>query len=256
MAIRTIPDAQSARDARFNQLKVERFRAEPALALGHANSRNQRVVEVLCYLSLLRSAAKLSPRAVVTCSPARRQFFKSPDGYQAAHYLPCQILVNGAAPWTFIETQECRMRFECLFADVEHLPANFNKADSAAEAKGLIAAFQASCQALLNDAQPSPAGKINRALVRQTYLHVWCPRARAALEAALAQKDSRPHLPPLQRNADGDLLNLDERSGADDGQWRIEDQMRILEHYLQSLQTQPRALQDYRMLELERQFAS
>ncbi len=254
MAIRTIPNAARAEEATFNQLTVERFRADRALGLGHSNSRNNRVVEVLCYLSLLSRAGKIQPTASVTYSAAERQQFKSPGGYQAAHFLPCQVFVSGRFPWLFIQDGPTRSNLECLFGDVEHLPANFNKADSAAEAKGLKEAFRQACQAAINDPQPKPGGGFNRELVRRAYSNIWSPQAATAFQAAMDQKDTRPHPPELQRDREGNLLNLAARSQAADGQWRIEDQLRILQYYAESLQTHPPALADYRMDQLEKSF--
>jgi len=254
MGARTTPDPQRAADARFNQLQVERFRSDSALAVGHSNSRNARVVEVLCHLSLLRSVGAVRADATVTCVAAERQHFSSPEGYQAAHYLPGQIQLNGRLPWAFLHNASSRLDFECLFADVEHLPANFNKADSAAEAHGLKDAFGVVCQAILRDPKPKPGHKIDRDLVRRIYRQTWCKLAAAAFRSALGQKDARPHLVPLQRDAEGNLLNLAQREGASHAQWNIEEQLNILRHYLGTLETWPVTLQDYRMNELEQGF--
>jgi hypothetical protein len=67
---------------------------------------------------------------------------------QAAHLLPGQIKIDGAFPWLFLSGPAAR-RLESLFGHVEPLRADFNKADSAAEANGLTEAFANACRQVL-----------------------------------------------------------------------------------------------------------
>ena len=68
-----------------------------------------------------------------------------------------------------------RQRLEYLFSDVEHLPAAYNKADSAAEEKGLRETFRLMGELVLHDPTPPKPGTIHRSLVRQMYDSVWLP---------------------------------------------------------------------------------
>ncbi len=207
----------------------------------------------MCYVSLLRSVGTLPSNAVVTCTAAKRQHFSSSDGYQAAHYLPGQIMIDQQFPWTFIDDRRTRNSFECLFADVEHLPANFNKADSAAEDKGLKESLRVVCELVIGDAHPIPDGKINRSLLKNAYQRSWRLQAERAFQLAVEQKEKRPRIPSLRKDAYGNILNLDERAGTE-AKWNIEEQIRILQRYIESLHTWPVSLQERRMNQIESSF--
>src|SRR5438132_8548339 len=139
---RTVPDRQVAAERRFNQQTVIRSISSVKQALGHSNSRNSRVVSTLCYFSLMSSAQPNLVNQPVSIQAAIRQLFRSHDGNQAAHYLPGQIIINTQFPWHLISDRPTGLRLECLFADVENLPPNFNKTDSSAEQKGLLETFR------------------------------------------------------------------------------------------------------------------
>lgn len=254
MAQRTVPDTGAARDARFNQLTVERFRTDVHAAIQHSTFRNDRVVRVLCFIGMLRGLGRIRDTAKVECIAAQRQHFSSTHGYQAAHYLPGQLRIDINYPWNLIQDARTRLQFEVLFADVEHLPADFNKADSAAEACGLKDAFARSGQALIQRVVPRPGGGLDRRAVREVYQQTWRPAAEQAFRAAMQQKHSRPHLPELQKDEWGNLLNLEERGNATAAEWHIEEQIHILRHYLNSMQTLPPALSDPPMSQFEREF--
>jgi hypothetical protein len=99
----------------------------------------------------MRSAGLIESSATVTCTKAIRQHFTSSraEGKQAAHYLPGQLRINSRCPWEFIVDWRTAQELEGYFGDVEDLPADFNKADSAAEAyrtvEGLKKSFARSC---------------------------------------------------------------------------------------------------------------
>ena len=254
MANRTVPDADAAKDARFNQLTVERFRADARAATEHSTFRNDRVVRVMCYIGILRGLGHIRDNARVDCIAAQRQHFSSPDGHQAAHYLPGQIRIDGVYPWNLIKDPRTRIQFESLFADVEHLPADFNKADSAAEACGLKDAFARTCQALILRVNQLSGGGLDHRAIREVYQGTWHPAAEQAFRVAMQQKSSLPHLAVLQKDEWGNILNLEERGNATAAEWRIEEQINILRHYLSSMQTQPPELSDFKMSEFEREF--
>ncbi len=73
---------------------------------------------------------------------------RASGGDQAAHYLPRQLTVNT------ISLQDVAVKYstalsnhiKALFARTEHLPANYNRADSRAETSGMDDAFRHACQ--------------------------------------------------------------------------------------------------------------
>jgi hypothetical protein len=248
MGRQTPPGDQPAL-ARFNQVTVQRFTNDVAKALGHSHSRNDRVAQVASFFSLIRNNAPNLASATVMIEKAQTQMFRSPDGYQAAHYLPGQLRIQTGLPWLLLPTTAARQQLEFLFADVEHLPAAFNKADSAAEAKGLCETFRSVGEMILRDPFPPRKGTINRNLVRKIYDDLWVAGASKSYSDAFAQKSLASQVPPLERDEYGNLLNIEERSTAD---WSREDESQILLRYREALRTPPSSLQDGRMAEIER----
>lgn len=244
MGSRRVGDRIEAGIERFRHLKVERFVSDHAAALNHSRSRNGHVVKVLCHIALLRDPARLvrplSPRPSITCAAAERQFFRASDGQQAAHLLPGQIKVDGANPWTYLRSAQEARAFENLFAYVEPLDANVNKADSAAEANGLTAAFADACRFVL-----AGAGAPERD-IETAYIRVWQPGARAAFAAAAAQKRNKPVPPPIVYGAPGtpdfgNIINIDElgEAYADETLWNVYEQLSVLDYYRASLDDVP-----------------
>lgn len=189
---------------------TERFQSDLAVARSHSLGRDRRVGQVMCYLSLMQSAGLIVKIATVTCTGAARQHFSSSraEGKQAAHYLPGQLRINGQYPWYFIGDWHTAREIESLFGDVEDLPADFNKADSAAEAyrsvEGLKQSFAQSCKVVVQDPQPMEGNRINRILVRRAY-NDWVARSRGAYEMAVIQKKTRVDVPPLKVGEPGGL---------------------------------------------------
>ena len=128
--------------------------ADVLAALGHTTrlARNGRVAEALCFMALIRDPARrrrpMLPVPNVGCTAAVRQFFRADGGEQAAHLLPGQLSIDGIFPWLFLAGPAAR-KLENLFAYVEPLRADYNKADSAAEANGLTDAFADACSRVL-----------------------------------------------------------------------------------------------------------
>ncbi len=249
---RTVPDREAAKAARFNQITVERFVNPMVQALGHSQSRNSRVVQTLCYFSLMRnSGTHTFLNSLVEIEKAARQLFKSPGGNQAAHFLPGQIRIETQFPWHFISDRNTGTRLECLFADVENLPADFNKADSAAEDKGLREAFRTASEVILRDAGPKKPSQVNRNLLMRVYDEIWVPRATSSFFAASTQKEERAAIPQLEYDEQGNITNLEERGEAD---WSFDTQRGILQHYLDSMRDAPTDLRDDKISAIEREF--
>ena len=241
---RTVPDREEAKHERFRHKMVQRFSSDQKRAINHGLARNGRVAEALCFMALIRDPVRrkrpMLPVPNVICLAAVRQFFRADDGEQAAHLLPGQLSIDGAFPWLFLAGPAAR-RLENLFAYVEPLRADYNKADSAAEANGLTEAFSEACRRVLTG-KGEAADDIVAA-----YEQVWLPGAIAAFSAAEMQKRSKPTPPPLERGVGmeyGMILNFDERMAAfeDDSIWATYEQLSILGYYKVAMDTPPREL--------------
>lgn len=248
MAMRRVPDRDAAKAARFTHQTVEHFGSDPQLAKSHAETRNGHVVKVLCWLALLRDAQNrslaLSPLPRVTCEEARWQHFRERRPRQAAHVLPGQVMVDGRYPWLYFKDITRARTLQSLFAEVRALPANFNKADSAAENKGLTEAFRAAAEYVLRGHAPL------RQDIAEAYRTLWIPGARAAYAAAEEQKRSRPSVPSPVYDIERNIVNLEEIAEAGQSQWDVHDQIRILMRYEASLDEVPPELQPHKMDEI------
>lgn len=242
---RTVPDRAEARSERFRHKIVQRLSSDQRRALNHGMARNGRVAEALCFMLLIRDPVRrrrpVLPVPVVACVAAVRQFFRAEDGEQAAHLLPGQLSIDGAFPWLYLSGPAAR-QLENLFGYVEPLSADYNKADSAAEANGLSDAFAAACRHVLT-AKGDPAADVVSA-----YEQVWQSGARTAFAAAEVQKRSKPVPPPLISGTGleyGMILNLEERMAAfeDDSIWATHEQLSILGYYRAAMDEAPRQLQ-------------
>jgi hypothetical protein len=134
-------------------------------------------------------------------------------------------------------------RIEFLFAEVEYLPAVFNQADAAAEAKGqaggLCAALTVACQKMAHDPAVGGAKAIAPAGVRMGLLEKayedWHKHAIAGLQNALAIKQGGESLPPLV----GDPFegytpeSIEARSEAEPSVWNREFSADVLKYYLE-----------------------
>jgi len=247
MARRTVSNRAEARYERFRHLVVERHVFDPAAAMAHGASRNGHVAEVLCFVALLRDPARrvrpLLPLPAVTCTAAERQFFSASGDNEAAHLLPGQIKIDGMLPWLFLSGTAAR-RLESLFGHVEPLHADFNKADSAAEANGLTEAFAGACRHVLTGTAATEQEIVH------AYSRIWAPEALAAFAAAEAQKRRKPTPPPVVYGEPGGpdyntILNLTEREDAfgDESIWATYQQLSVLGYYKASMDNPPPELE-------------
>jgi len=255
--------SQHTMHAEVSQM-IERFQSDLAAARSHSQGRDRRVGQVMCYLSLMRSAGLIVNFATVTCTGAARQHFSSSraQGKQAAHYLPGQLRINGRYPWDFIDDWRTAQELEGLFGDVEDLPADFNKADSAAEAyrsvEGLKQSFAQSCKIVVQDPQPTEGNRINRTLVRRAY-NDWIARSGGAYRKALAQKQTKVNVTPLKVGAPGgvqyrelDPANIRDRHEAMYRDRSYIAQTEFLKQYLANVKAEN--LTDFLMNEIEQKF--
>lgn len=243
---------------------IERLQSDLAAARSHSLGRDRRVGQVMCYLSLMRSAGLIENSATVACTKAIRQHYSASraEGKQAAHYLPGQLRINGLCLWEFIANRRTAQELEGLFGDVENLPTNFNKADSATEAYssvvGLKESFAQSCRIVIIDPQPAEGDRINRALVRRAY-NDWIVRSRRAHRNAIAQKEARVNVPPLKVGPPGGLeyrtlgsANIQARQDAMQRDHPYIAQVEFLKQYLATSRAQN--LTDFLMNEIEQNF--
>jgi hypothetical protein len=220
---RTTVSQDHSSEAKFGK-RIERFRSDLDAAKSHSIGRDRRVGQVMCYLSLMRNTGIIDHRTSVTCTAAARQHFTSSraEGKQAAHFLPGQLRLNGRFPWLLLKHQATALKLEGLFGDVEDLPADFNKADSAAEAyqsvEGLKRSFADACKIVVNHPDSAGGAKVNRTLVRLAFQD-WLNRSKRAYQNALIKKKTKVNVPALKRGVGQeygmlDSVNIRDRSNA------------------------------------------
>ena len=120
----------------------------PLTAATHEVERQRTVTQVLLEIYMMTSFEMLEKTAVISVKGAEVQDERASGGDQAAHYLPRQLVVNT------ISLQDVAVKYstalsnhiKALFARTEHLPANYNRADSKAETNGMDDAFRHACQ--------------------------------------------------------------------------------------------------------------
>ena len=199
---------------------VDHNESDVRAALNHADGRNERVAQILCYLSLMRAAGTISATSgLVRVTRAEFQNYHGPAGTQAAHFLPGQLKIGPRLVSQHIADENTRRKLDGLFGDVETLRPDFNKADSQAEKDGLCDAFAAACYAVIRTGSPAGAGQIDRRNVKETYKNIWVPGARTAFQTAMAKKGAKYTPPPLRFGQlgtpdYGNIMNLHEREAA------------------------------------------
>ena len=234
------------------QGKIDRNSNFLQQALNHNLGRNIRVAKLLGYLALLRQSG-FPLTGIIRCVAAQRQNFSSsklmthmnqPAGpTEAAHFLPGQILIGVDPIWSVAKNPVTRGHIEFLFAEVEHLPAPFNHADTAAEAKGeaggLCSALVHACRTLVGRRLTSTVseGKISLELLQAAY-EDWHQDAVRAFSNGAAAKSTKPGIPPLVGNSfDGYTAeSISARSGAGSQHWNRDDSLRILQYYIEDQQ--------------------
>ena len=262
MSDRKTHSAQASADATFSERTVKRVVSDVELANNHAIGRNRRIGQLLCMLGLMRACDVITPKTRCRVVGARLQDFNSQVGYEAAHYMPGQLLLQPPGkgeiePWVLLKDATSRDSMATLFSRVQDLPANFNKADSYAEkyAKPALKCLLATvCQTVI-DAPPVAAKVLNVAVVKGAYQQ-WITQSCIAYRVAINRKidiaelDDRPpattaetvepHLfePHLLNKVLPDLLERAVRKNPK-GQngptvWDYSEQTRILGHYLRA----------------------
>ena len=117
-----------------------------------------RVAELLCYLSFMRTLNDIPVGAAVNWDKAHVQAIRGSLESNAAHALPCQILVSSQYPWfwvksKYIDQEHLRTSLRQIFGRVWILPKAFNLADCVAEANCLRGALVAACDKVIRDSR-------------------------------------------------------------------------------------------------------
>lgn len=198
---------------------IERATNPLAAAQNHNLGRNVRVLKLLAFLHRLKSeGVKLN--GAIDCTKAIKQNFSSPKPMEAAHFLPGQLTIAGREVWLFAQKRRVAAEIEFLFAEVEHLPAPFNHADSEAEAKGqgygLCAALSSAVTILLRYPFVGPGDPLKPAYEE------WHRRALSALQRAQQNKGAKPGVPSFAGTP----------VSATSTEWNRSDATRILGYYL------------------------
>lgn len=255
---------ETTQSERFRQEKIQRFDSDYRIkARSHSVGRNEAVSELLCYLSLLRNAKAIPEHAVLAWDRAHYQAFRASEGRNAAHVLPCQLLIDGANPTglavpPFLDGNKIRYALAELFGKVTSLPKVFNVSDSRAEDHCLRGAFVQACEYVIGHTQPihRQAGVLKRGVglnygeiqlsvndrpaaasvgidhgaVRTAY-EIWNQGARAAFGRAIAAVEAK--------------------GATVDGQDASDEVIYVLEQYRANLTQLPAKMTDPMMFRLE-----
>jgi hypothetical protein len=161
-----------AKHENFRQKQVQRFDSGYLIkAREHSVGQNNDVGELLCLLSLMRSLGDIGPHAQVEWDRAHVQATRGDLASDAAHLLPCQVLVDGNYPWDLvknldIQCVEVRAALRGLFGHVYCAPKIVNAADSIAEASCLRGALTRACSEVIESTRPleRTAGVLKRGI--------------------------------------------------------------------------------------------
>ena len=149
-----------ARTETFRQKRVQRFDADYLFkAREHSAGRNRAAWRLLAILSFLRNYGGIPANASVNWDRAHVQAIKGDPRSDAAHNLPCQILINSQFPWVFVSGND--IDADLLIAELREsfggvyvAPKVFNTADSIAEATCLRGALVAACAEAISKTKP------------------------------------------------------------------------------------------------------
>lgn len=153
-----------ARSENFRQKTVQRFDADYLFkAREHSAGRNGAVTHLLGIFSFLRNYGSIPANARVDWDRAHVQAIKGDPNSDAAHNLPCQILVDGKFPWLLvsgedIDVQHIVLALKSQFGAVYAAPKVFNRADSIAEENCLRGALVAACGDVIAKSKPIERG--------------------------------------------------------------------------------------------------
>jgi hypothetical protein len=113
----------------------------------HETNRQNEIKKILVHAFLMAKFDVIKKGDVVGQKKAEAQHISGTGGTQAAHCLPCQILVKNNALQSLLATVSDDLFIEVAtaFSTTDILPTNFNKADSLVEGNQLKEAFRNAC---------------------------------------------------------------------------------------------------------------
>jgi hypothetical protein len=203
----------------FRQTTVQRFDADYLMkARDHSVGRNEAAWRVLAVLSFLRNYGRIPANAIVNWDGAHVQAMSGDSQHDAAHRLPCQILINGGFPWNNLAGHDINApllvgNLRGQFGDVKFAPKVFNRADSIAEDHCLRGALVDACTQAISLSKPikrqagvvksgyggvieltvdqmaNPSAGIDHAAVVSAY-GTWITKSRAAFDRAIAHVEA------------------------------------------------------------------
>jgi hypothetical protein len=249
---------------RFGQEKVERFdSAYRVKAREHSTGRNRSVATLLCYLSLLRTAKAIRQHADVNWDKAHYQVFSASEGRDAAHVLPCQIMIDSRrpsdiSPPALLNGEKLKNGLKELFAKVTSLPKVFNVADSRAENHCLRGALIHACVAAINETQPLNriAGVLKRGKglnygENQLTLQDRPEAAEVGIDCKAVRKAYQVWIEKAREAFDRTIAAVEARGATVYGKDAKDEVIYILERYRESLDQPPAMLTDNVMFDLE-----
>ncbi len=127
-------------------LKVEPMTGSvESIATGHETNRQSMVKTLLMHVFLMSKLKGLN--GALTVGAAKSQYFSSTGRNQAAHCIPGQLFHNAVTLQQYpLNNEYLEVTLDCLFGKTDDLDANFNKADSLAEDRGLRDALLHACE--------------------------------------------------------------------------------------------------------------
>jgi len=149
-----------SRSETFRQKIVQRFDADYLFKVReHRAGRNRAAWRLFSILSFLRNYGTIPAQAHIDWDRAHVQAIRGDLSSDAAHNLPCQILINGQFPWLLvsgkdIDAERIIQELRSLFGAVYVAPKVLNAADSIAEANCLRGALTAACTEVIAKSKP------------------------------------------------------------------------------------------------------
>jgi hypothetical protein len=159
-----------ARTETFRQKQVNRFDDDYLFRTEERSAGRYRATwRLLAILSFLRNYGSIPANPVVNWDRAHVQAIHGDRFSDAAHNLPCQILINGQVPWALVSGNDINTalivsELREAFGNVRVGPKVFNAADSIAEANCLRGALVEACTEVIGKSAPirRAAGVVKR----------------------------------------------------------------------------------------------
>ncbi len=201
--------------------------------VSHLLGRNERVTTLLTFICMMRSQDRINAHDEVSVVAAALQDYKadSERKYQAAHYMPGQVLIGKKKPSVYYDdhtdSAQIQEMLDGLFSAVHNLPAYYNRADTATEAHGRLKKVVTSddeeldltgkdglCVHLRNCCQhmimkkPSPNERVNPLQVNLV-VEQWMTGVVPALQEAVKKKQKTWQYAKTEKTRDRRELEID-----------------------------------------------